>query len=83
MKTNFYKALLDQDLKEKYLSKLRTKRIILLIVIIICNYGAYKTSFVTLVIGFLAAWKFIQNEVDIRILKSMKKEKGLTNGSTE
>ena len=82
MKTNFYKALLDQDLKDDYLKKHIRSRYAFLTLIIICHFFAVQTGFITIIIAFYAGWKFIQNEVDIRILKSIKKGKGLTTRST-
>ncbi|MCM8539703.1 MAG: hypothetical protein NE328_05460 [Lentisphaeraceae bacterium] len=79
MKTNFYKAQLDEDLKERFLSKHRRSRYLLLILILICNYLAVQTSYITLIISFYAGWEFIQNEVDISLLKSIKIDKGLNS----
>jgi len=75
MKTNFYKALFDIELTNDYLDKHIRNRYIYLVVIFISNLVAVQTGFISIIIAFYAGWKFIQNEVDIRILKTIKNKR--------
>lgn len=73
MKTNFYKALLDPELQEKYLEKHRRLRFIYLGLVAICYLLAMASLWIALIPGFLIGCKFVQNEIDISILNSLKK----------